>query len=152
MERSGYSSVRNVILRRPLCFLSTVHMTNCALKVLGKRRRREEGKEEQKGALFEVRVVASSPTFSLCRMTQLCCLRDHSDYVTQPCDIKHLTVWSLFKKWFRTPQDQIPTQHIPHPTPSLEPPLLILSWRVLTHYWKWPNCHVSDITWFRHVV
>ncbi len=46
--------------------------------------------------------------------------RAHLDYVTQPCDIWHMAILSLFK-WVRTPQDKIPSQHIPHPTPSLEP-------------------------------
>ncbi len=61
-------------------------------------------------------------------------LRPHLDYVTQSYDIGHMTVWSLFKNGLGPLKTKFPTFTTPHPTPSLETPLLFLSWGVLTHY------------------
>ncbi len=62
-------------------------------------------------------------------------LKAHLDNVAQPCDYQiHVNLVTFLEKRVRTPQDKIPTQHIP---PTLRPPwttLLILSCGVLTHF------------------
>ncbi len=61
-------------------------------------------------------------------------VRAHLDYLTKPCDVGHMTIWTLFKNRLGPLKTKFPPNTSPHPTPSLESPLLILSWGVLTHY------------------
>ncbi len=56
---------------------------------------------------------------SVCTM-----LRVHLDYVTQPCNIGHITIWSLFKNGLGPLKTKTPPNRSHHPWT----PLLILSW------------------------
>ncbi len=74
-------------------------------------------------------------------------LREYLDYVTQPCDIRHMTIWSLFKNG----SGPLMTKSQPNFFPGI--PFLILSWGVLTHYEKVIKLsYASDNTCLSHLV
>ncbi len=49
-------------------------------------------------------------------------LTAHLDYVSQPCDIRHMTIWSLFKNGLGTLKTKFP----PFPLPGIPPPDFVL--------------------------
>ncbi len=128
------------------------------------------GGREGKGDQYGWQMPCSPPTLSLanspaCMLVVMYCtmwdkskrffppFRAHLDYVTQPCDIGHMIIWSLFNNELAPLKTKSPANTSPHPTPSLEPPpdFVLRGPNPLLKVTKLSCVRHHMVSWFRHV-